>query len=215
MPEKFSRPDFVFIKIPMSMKKIVFTLLASTFLSVSLFAQDEEEEEKGGWKKDHLFIGSGINLGFSNGFIIGLNPEIGYSINKIIDAGIATNVTYITQRSQVYNSSLRYLAVGAGPFLRVWPVRSIFLGFQYEYNKISASQKDNGVITDRYKASSSSLLIGAGYGTRNIGQSQFYTSVMIDAMNDINSPYRDAFGRVLPVFRTGFIFYLGRKSHDD
>jgi hypothetical protein len=215
MREKFSRPDFVFIKIPMIMKKFIFSLLTITFLSVTLFAQDEEEEEKGGWKKDHLFIGSGINLGFSNGFIIGLNPEIGYSINKIIDAGIATNVTYITQRSQFVNSSLRYLAVGAGPFLRIWPVRTVFLGCQYEYNKISASQKDYGVITDRYKASSSSFLVGAGYGSRNIGQSQFYTSVMIDAMNDINSPYRDSFGRILPVFRTGFIFYLGRKSQDD
>ncbi len=214
MPEKFFRPDFVLIEIPMSMKKIIFSLLVSIFISASLFAQDEEEK-KGGWKKDHLFIGSGINLGFANGFIIGLNPEVGYSINKIIDAGFATNVTYITQRSQVVNSSLRYLAVGGGPFLRIWPVRSVFIGGQYEYNKISATQRDNGVITDRFKANASSFLIGAGYGTRNIGQSQFYTSIMIDAMNDINSPYRDSFGRVLPVFRTGFIFYLGRKNHDD
>lgn len=197
------------------MKKIILSVVLIISASTFLQAQDEEEKEKGGWKKDHLFIGSGINLGFSNGFIIGLNPEIGYSINKIIDAGIATNVTYVTQRSQALNSSIRYLAVGGGPFVRIWPIRSIFLGGQYEYNKISVSQKDNGVITDRAKASASSFLVGAGYGSRNIGQTQFYTSVMIDAMNDINSPYRDSFGRVLPVFRTGFIFYFGRKSKDE
>ena len=195
------------------MKKIILSLLVSCLFSVSLLAQ--EEEEKGGWKKDHLFIGTTLNLGFSNGFIIGLNPEIGYSINKIIDAGIATNFTYVTQRSQVSNSALRYLAIGGGPFVRIWPVRSIFIGGQYEYNKITITEKTNGVITDKFKTNASSLLIGAGYGTRMIGQSQFYTSIMIDALNDVNSPYRDSFGRVLPVFRTGFIIYLGRKSKEE
>jgi len=56
------------------------------------------------------------------------------------------------------------------------------------------------------------MLVGVGYGTRNIGQGQFYTSIMIDAMKDFNSPYRDQYGRVLPVFRTGFSFYLARKK---
>jgi hypothetical protein len=202
------------IKTPMNMKKIIFPLLISCLFPVSLVAQ-EEEEERGGWKKDHLFIGTTLNLGFSNGFIIGLNPEIGYSINKIIDAGIATNFTYVTQRSQVSNSALRYLAIGGGPFVRIWPIRSIFIGGQYEYNKITITEKTNGVITDKFKTNASSILVGAGYGTRMIGQSQFYTSIMIDALNDVNSPYRDSFGRVLPVFRTGFIIYLGRKNNGE
>jgi opacity protein-like surface antigen len=198
----------------MSMKKIIFALFIGTLFTLSLSAQ-EEEEEKGGWKKDHLFIGTTLNLGFSNGFIIGLNPEIGYSINKVIDAGIATNFTYVTQRSQVSNSAIRYLALGGGPFVRIWPIRSIFIGGQYEYNRITISEKINGVITDKFKTNASSILVGAGYGTRMIGQSQFYTSIMIDALNDENSPYRDSFGRVLPVFRTGFIIYLGRGNKDE
>ena len=187
---------------------LLFLVASATFL----FAQDENEEEKGGWKKDHLFIGTGLNLGFSNGFIIGLNPEIGYSINKVIDAGIATNLTYVTQRSQASNNSIRYLAIGAGPFVRLWPVRMLFIGGQYEYNRITVSEKINGIVTDKASANASSLLVGAGYGSRMIGQSQFYTSIMIDALSDIKSPYRDSFGRVLPVFRTGFIIYLGRKD---
>lgn len=72
------------------MKKLILSLVMSSIV-VGLFAQEEEEEQKGGWKKDHLFIGTSLNLGFSNGFIIGLNPEVGYSINKFLDAGIATN----------------------------------------------------------------------------------------------------------------------------
>ena len=64
-------------------------LIMFGLVTVTAFGQREEEEEKGGWKTNHLFIGSGLNLGFSNGFIIGLNPEVGYSINRFIDAGIA------------------------------------------------------------------------------------------------------------------------------
>jgi hypothetical protein len=199
----------------MNMKKIILSLLFVAGISNVLLAQKEnDEEEKGGWKSDHLFLGTGLNLGFSNGFIIGLNPEVGYSINKFIDAGIATNLTYITQRSLYANSSIRYLALGGGPFVRIWPVNMIFLGGQYEYNSISESQKTDGVITGKFKANANSLLVGLGYGNRTIGQSQFYTSIMIDALNDINSPYRDQYRRVLPVFRTGFIFYLGRKKGD-
>lgn len=192
------------------MKKL-FILSCLVLSSAALFAQ-QEEEEKGGWKPDHLFIGSGLNLGFSNGFIIGLNPEIGYSINRFIDAGIATNLTYVTQRSQVANTSGRYLALGAGPFVRIWPARMIFVGGQFEYNAITYKEVTNGATVYKEKANAGSLLVGLGYGTRVIGQSQFYTSIMIDALNDINSPYRDQFGRVLPVFRTGFLFYLGRGN---
>mgnify|MGYP001358065271 CR=1 FL=1 len=188
-------------------------LLVLALYTFSAFGQ-KEEEEKGGWKPDHLFIGSGINLGFSNGFIIGLNPEIGYSINRFIDAGIATNLTYVTQRSQIANSSARYLAIGGGPFVRIWPVRMLFVGGQYEFNSITYKEIDGGVTTYKEKTSAGSLLVGLGYGNRIIGQSQFYTSIMIDALNDPNSPYRDQFGRVLPVFRTGFIFYLGGGGRD-
>ncbi len=197
------------------MKKLILLLMLTTLVVANLYAQEEEEEEKGGWKKDHLFIGTSLNLGFSNGFIIGLNPEIGYSINKFIDAGISTNFNYVTQRYQNVDASLRYMAIGGGPFVRIWPVRMIFFGGQYEFNSIKLSEKVGGTVTYKENHTASSLLVGAGYGNRMIGESQFYTSIMIDALNDEYSPYRDQLGRVLPVFRTGFIFYLGRGKKND
>ena len=197
------------------MKKLILSLMLCTVAVAGLYAQEEEEEQKGGWKKDHLFIGTSLNLGFSNGFIIGLNPEIGYSINKFIDAGISTNFNYITQRYQNIDGSVRYLAIGGGPFVRIWPARMIFVGGQYEYNKIRLSEKIGNTTTATENHTSSSILVGAGYGQRLIGESQFYTSILIDALNDPYSPYRDQYGRVLPVFRTGFIFYLGRGKKSD
>jgi len=191
------------------MNKKLLSLLLLSFITVAAIAQDEEES---GFKASRVFIGSGFNLGFSNGFIIGLNPEFGYSINQVIDAGIAMNLTYVTQRYQSVNITARYLALGGGPFLRIWPIQQLFIGGQFEYNKISYSEKTDAGIINKANATAPSLLVGLGYGTRNIGRGQFYTSIMIDAMKDFNSPYRDQYGRILPVFRTGFSFYLGRKK---
>lgn len=192
------------------MNKKLIAVLFFSFLFTAVMAQEDEEEKKG-FKANHMFIGTGLNLGFSNGFIIGLNPEFGYSFNQVLDAGIAMNMTYVTQRYQNVNITARYMALGGGPFIRVWPIQQLFIGGQFEYNKISYSEKTDAGIINKAKASAPSLLVGLGYGTRTIGHMQFYTSIMIDAMKDFNSPYRDQFGRVLPVFRTGFSFYLGRK----
>jgi len=185
-------------------------LLILAFLNVHSQYRDEQK----GWNSNNVFIGTGLNLGFSNGFIIGLNPEFGYSINKVVDAGFVFNVTHITQRDQYVNSTARYTAVGVGPFVRLWPIQQLFIGGQFEYNKISYSEKTTAGVINRAKATAPSLLAGLGYGTRNIGQMQIYTSIMIDLLRDVNSPYRDQFGRVMPVFRTGFSFYLGRNKNN-
>ncbi len=194
------------------MKKVfVFSVLI--FSSIGSFAQNKEEEEvERGFKKENVFVGSGINLGFFNGFILGLNPEIGYSLNRFVDVGIATNFSYITQNDQFAPISYRQLVLGAGPFVRVWPVDMIFLGGQFEYNNISYSEKNNGTITYKENRSAPSLLVGGGYGNRLVGRSQFYTSIMVDVLKDENSPYVDQFNRLLPVFRTTFTFYLRPKN---
>lgn len=193
------------------MNKKLIAVIFSSLLFTAAMAQKEDDER--GFKSDHVFIGSGLNLGFSNGFIIGLNPEFGYSINLVLDAGIAMNLTYVTQRNPNVNITARYLALGGGPFVRIWPIEQLFIGGQFEYNKISYSEKTDAGIINKATANAPSFLVGAGYGIRTIGNMQFYTSIMIDAMKDFNSPYRDQYGRVLPVFRTGFSFYLGRKKN--
>jgi hypothetical protein len=192
------------------MKK-VFSFALMLLLSISVFSQEKEEKEKG-FKKENVFIGSGINLGFFNGFILGLNPEIGYSLNKFLDAGVSVNFNYITQNDLYNPITYRQFTVGGGPFVRVWPVRMIFLGSQFEYNSIKYSEKNNGNISNREKRSAPSLLVGGGYGSRNMGQSQFYTSIMVDVLRNPKSPYIDNFGRMSPVLRTTFTFYLKPKS---
>lgn len=170
----------------------------------------QETAVEGGFQRDRMYIGTGLNLGFFNGFILGLNPELGYSLNRFVDVGVATNLTYITRNYG--NGTDRQLIAGGGPYVRLWPVNMLFLGTQLEYNHIAFSTKSNGVVTNRISFGAPSLLAGIGYGNRLVGQSQFYTSIMIDVLNDPQSPYIDALGRREPVFRTAFTFYLRPKK---
>jgi len=108
------------------MKKSLFLLLMlmTSFFS---FAQYEKEDEKErGFNRDQLFIGTSINVGFSQGWILGLNPEVGYSLNNFLDVGIGTNFNYITQN---FGSgvSYRFLALGGGAYLRGWIINQFFI----------------------------------------------------------------------------------------
>jgi hypothetical protein len=187
------------------MKKslLLFALLIS---SVFVFAQYEEEKEKG-FQRNRLFIGSGINVGFSQGWILGLNPEVGYSLTNFLDAGIATNINYITQN---FGQGVRYrfFAVGGGPYVRGWILNQFFITSQFEFNRIT--ERLTGTFEpERSIYTAPSLLVGAGWGSRQVGRAQFFTSIMVDVLRNPNSPYIDRqTSTLLPVFRTGFMFYL-------
>ncbi len=184
-------------------------MLVISFLS---FAQNGENEEKEkGFKRDQLFIGTGINLGFFNGFVVGLNPEVGYSLNKFIDVGIGTNVNLITQNDPNSPTTYRQWTFGGGPFVRIWPVNMLFIGGQFEYNSILYSVKSGGDIVYKENRTAPSILVGAGYGNRTIGGNQFYTSIMVDVLRNPNSPYIDQYSRLQPILRTTFLFYLKPK----
>ncbi|MBP6687132.1 MAG: hypothetical protein KA160_04670 [Lacibacter sp.] len=184
-------------------------MLVISFLS---FAQNGENEGKEkGFKRDQLFIGTGINLGFFNGFVVGLNPEVGYSLNKFIDVGIGTNVNLITQNDPNSPTTYRQWTFGGGPFVRIWPVNMLFIGGQFEYNSILYSVKSGGDIVYKENRTAPSILVGAGYGNRTIGGNQFYTSIMVDVLRNPNSPYIDQYSRLQPILRTTFLFYLKPK----
>lgn len=193
------------------MKSSLFLLLM-LITSVVSFAQYKGEEEKErGFKREQLYIGTGLNVGFSQGWILGLNPEVGYSLNNFLDAGIATNINYITQNLGS-GYSYKFFAFGGGPYLRGWIINQFFVTGQYEFNRITEKYKDPyGTVRTTY--TSPSLLVGAGYGSRQIGRSQFFTSIMVDVLRNPNSPYIDRqTSSMLPVFRTSFMFYLRPKK---
>ena len=201
------------------MKKLFITT-AILLTTISMFAQSEEEEEKSHkFRRDNIFIGGAIGLGASSGgFSAGANPEAGYTIAQWLDAGISTNLNYYSYSAE-YNGGVRQRSFnyGAGVFVRLYPIRNIFLQVLPEYNRINTSFKNvsSGNIGNEYKLKQQapSLLLGIGYTTREVGRSSFYTAIMFDAGNNTSSPYIGYLGSKQPILRTGFNFYLRPKRN--
>ncbi|MBV9987496.1 MAG: hypothetical protein JO301_07450 [Chitinophagaceae bacterium] len=195
------------------MKNRSLLLTGLMLIALAGFGQNEAgpEEGKGKFKNENIFIGTGLNLGIANrSFNAGINPEIGYSITRWLDAGVAVNLNYFSQNASDY-SSIRYrnFNYGGGAFIRIWPVNFLHIQVQPEYNWISSSQRD--VLTGQsgtFNYHAQSLLLGIGYGSRQIGNHYSYFTLMIDVLQNFNSPYRDQYNDPLPVFRAGIGFYL-------
>ncbi len=177
--------------------KCFFLAISFFILSLYTFGQSEANENTHRFRKDNIFLGGGLGLslgGWSGGFNVGANPEVGYTIAPWLDAGISTNINYYSYRAEVnYGIRQRSLNYGGGIFARLYPYRGFFVQVLPEYNFINTSLKDFNYGTDgsEYKIhqEAPSLLLGAGYSTRMIGQSNFYTVIMFDAGNNPNSPY--------------------------
>lgn len=167
-----------------------------------------------GFDANRLFIGGNLNLGFGTGYTnIGANPEVGYSFSEWIDAGMAFNIGYNSQK--YYNGSSEAYKIstfnyGAGLFARLYPFNGFFVQVQPEYNWSNSKLKypNNSGPSDKYSTSAASLLAGVGYSQRVIGQNAFYLAILFDVNKDKNSPYRNYDGSYVPIIRAGFNFYL-------
>ena len=191
--------------------KNYFLLLFSLLICITTIQAQEENTFPKGFNQNKVFIGTSINLGLSNNFFnIGLNPEIGYSLTEWLDAGVVANLNYYTQSGSVTKD--KNFNYGGGGFLRVWPISFLHLQIQPEYNWINSTRTyNNGNQSASYNYNAGSLLAGIGYGSRQIGSRFSHFTIMIDVLQQMNSPYRDQYGDPQPVFRAGFGVYLNSK----
>jgi hypothetical protein len=173
----------------------------------------DEENGGNGFRKENLFIGGSVNLGFSNySFNAGAAPEIGYSLNRFVDVGALVNINYASERADpYYNDNIRTRSInyGVGAFGRFYPINFLFFQVEPEYNwtKYNFRNASSGE-TDQQSYQAASMLLGIGYGQRIVGRSNFYIAVMFDALSNFGSPYRDGNNAVIPVIKAGFDIYL-------
>ncbi|BAV08575.1 hypothetical protein SAMN05421788_10137 [Filimonas lacunae] len=205
------------------MKKII-AIAFALFLSKGVMSQGippsyesgrSSTTEKSGFDANRLFIGGNLNVGFGTGYSnFGANPEIGYSFSDWIDAGLAFNIGYVSQKSyDLYSgaevSKISSFQYGAGLFARLYPFNGFFVQVQPENNWMNTTWKATGTgAKEKYNTSAASLLAGVGYSQRVVGQSAFYLAILFDVNKDQNSPYRNADGSYYPIIRAGFNFYL-------
>jgi opacity protein-like surface antigen len=197
------------------MKKAIVLLLIPFYFHAT--AQDQngnnknqdqtQEVKKTGFQKDKLFTGGSANIGFSNGTtMLGITPQLGYSLTNWLDAGITFNLNYISQRDYYTTNKIRQTTFGPGAFMRIFPVNFLFAGAQYEYNMIHQKFISSSLPTEKNSVNANSLLVGAGYagGRERGGNTYYYLSIMWDIAGDPNSPYVDNLGRSTPVIRAGY-----------
>ena len=183
------------------MRKFFLTIIFSS-ASIILFAQDKiannDESSGHGFDKANLFTGGDLTLSFGTyEGIVGINPFIGYSINKWLDAGVSFNYDYSWQQIYDYTGinllyTDRETVIGPGAFARVYPVDFLYLQAQYEENFIhDKAVYPNGAPSEIFNYTAPSLLLGVGYaGGREGSRSLFYyISVSIDVLGNVNSPY--------------------------
>ena len=206
------------------------------FAQETTTTEEKKEVKKGGFKKENLITGGSLNVGLGNGTTsFGISPYFGYSINKYIDAGISLNYDYISQKQYVFDYSvndyaylgkLRQNVIGPGAFVKIFPVKFLYVQAQYEENFITYKflpGTNSGYAYQKQTASVGSFLLGAGLaqGRSQYDRSYGYISVLFDVTKNPNSPYLDGYGNVTPIFRAGYnialfqgqgLFSGGRKQ---
>ncbi|HUB62661.1 MAG TPA: hypothetical protein VL978_18225 [Puia sp.] len=209
-------------------RKIIVAGLCLMMAAGRGFAQDRmpgrvntytDEGTGTGFRKENLFIGGSLGLGFAaDQFSVGVNPEVGYSLNRWVDVGAVVNFTYNSvspDPSGYYNPDLseKEFIYGGGLFGRVYFLPFLFVTAQPEFNWTHDRQvyEASGGATYTYDVSAPSLLVGLGYGRRMIGQGTFWIAVMFDVAGNPNSPYNDIYGHPEPVIRAGFDLFPHKR----
>lgn len=204
------------------MKKlvIVLALLGGFYISKAQDENESGEERKGGFKKENLFVGGDITLGFSNVYTaLGASPYFGYSLNKYIDVAASFNFNYTSQRDYfVYGDKARQTVYGPGAFVRIFPLKFLFAQAQFEHNFVRVKYipaNNSGYLQSTDHVDANSFLLGVGYagGRSEDSKSFYYISVSWDLIRNPNSPYVDGLQRAIPILKAGYniaLFQGGR-----
>jgi hypothetical protein len=210
------------------MKQSILLFGLIVMLSASSKAQEEEEpEEKKGFKKENLFVGGSITASFfSGGTILGGSPMLGYKLANWVDGGLIFNYTYSGRRDVIYlNDKLRQHVYGPGLFMRLYPVRMLFVQGQFEHNFTNVRYSDPNGIRQKFKYEANSLLVGGGFaqGREPSSNTFYYICLLVDVLKDQNSPYVDnvydqSTGRLIrtdlvPIIRAGINFGLFERRY--
>jgi hypothetical protein len=199
------------------MKRSILLLTILATVALKLSAQDEKEEKERGFKKENLFTGGSLTASFfSGGTILGINPMFGYKLADWVDAGLVFNYTYSGRRDYIYlNDKVRQNVFGPGAFVRLYPVKFLFLQGQFEHNFTTLKYTYPDGLKTNYKTDANSFLAGAGIaeGRQRGSNTFYYISLLFDVIKNPNSPYVDKVydqntGQLLridivPIFRAG------------
>lgn len=190
------------------MNRLLILLLLCTTYTLNAQQVAEIEEETRGFKKENVFTGGSLTLQLGSGqFTAGVNPVLGYSLLRWVDAGLVFNYIYASAKNYPYiGDKIKQHQYGAGVFTRIFPVKFLFVQGQVEHNFQNIRYNPSTGVGEKYNEDGSSYLVGGGYTTGRDPDRKapyFYVSILFDLGDDPNSPYLDNNGDPQPIYRAG------------
>lgn len=191
---------------------LFFLLLIST---ISFSQKQNSSKNSSSDKNQNLIAGGSLNLGFGSAYTnLGISPYYGVSLNKYVDLAGTIGINYLSEKL-INGDILRQTTYGPGAFVRIFPLKFLYVQGQYEFNFIDYKYIPiSGALPDKLNLDANSFLLGGGLASarKDNKSSYFYFSVMWDIAKDPNSPYKDSYGRALPILKAGINIALNQND---
>ena len=168
------------------LRKLIFSLVLAT-VALTVQAQEEEETEEKGFKKENLFFGGNFGLSFGSYTLINVSPQVGYRFSRYVAAGAGVNFIYSSTKFFGYREN--YGVAGLNIFGRVYPIEQAFIQLQPEANYTWGRQKfDNDTEFKLEGKIVPSLLAGAGVAIP-VGRGAMLVMIQYDVLQQPRSQY--------------------------
>lgn len=171
------------------MHKFLLSFVLFFMLSVPLFAQQADSTQSKPVKKktavaNPVYYGGNIGLSFGSYFRISIMPLVGYKLSPQASVGLKIGYEYIEDKR--YEEKLTGNNYGASVFGRYRVIPNIYLHAEFAY--YSYKYQTAGFETDRTWVPF--LYVGGGY-IQPIGpNTSLFVEVLVDVLQDDNSPYK-------------------------
>jgi len=171
------------------MQKLFLSLMMSFMISVPLFAQQADStQSKPVTKKtavaNPVYYGGNIGLSFGDYFRIAITPLVGYKLSPKASVGLKIGYEYIEDKR--YEEKLTSSNYGASIFGRYRVIPNIYLHAEFAY--YSYKYKLSDLESDRTWVPF--LYLGGGYVQPVGPNTALFVEVLVDVLQDDNSPYK-------------------------
>lgn len=147
-----------------------------------------------GFDRSRLFFGGNFGVRFGNNTFVNLSPQVGYRIHERLTAGggincVASSLTFRTPAGERVSRE-RFGYAGLNVFGRFFPLSSVFLSLQPEYNYSWGNIRYfNGQPDEKSPAAYvPCLLVGAGTVIPS-GRGTLIAMLQYDVAGSARSPY--------------------------
>ncbi len=152
-----------------------------------------EKNKNGRW-----VIGGGFGLGFTRGFNIQANPEVGYRM-KNLELGISPGISYqkYNGTDDFYDPSFKTTMWNVGPYVVYAPIPQFFFRGQYQYYSGELNVDSDYYIDNKFDENA--LWLGGGYQERIANHVYMRLGIMYNVLYDADDS----------IFSTGWIPIFG------